>query len=105
MIKRPVPHQSVVFVCTNVREEGHPKPCCGRRGGTELRARLKSMVEERGLQQVVKVFQSGCLGGCEFGPMLMMFPDRQMAFKVEESDLPGVLDELTRDLPERPEIA
>lgn len=105
MIKRPTPYQSVVFVCTNVRAEGHPKPCCGRSGGPELRARLRSMVEERGLKQVVKVFQSGCLGGCEFGPVLMTFPDRQMAFKVEEGDLEALLDDLATDLPENPEIA
>ena len=105
MIKRPTPYQSVVFVCTNVRPEGHPKPCCGRHGGPELRARLKTMVEERGLQQAVKVFQSGCLGGCEFGPMLMSFPQREMAFKVEEGDLPALLDQIAGDLPERPEIA
>jgi len=104
MIKRPLPYRGTVFVCTNVRPEGHPKPCCGRRGGPELRARLKAMVEERGLQQAVKVFQSGCLGGCEHGPVLMSFPDRQMAFKVEEGDLSTVLDEVAAAV-ENPDTA
>lgn len=105
MIKRPAPFQRMAFVCTNVRPEGHPKPCCGRTGGPELRARLKEMVEERGLQHVVRVFQSGCLGGCDFGPMLLTVPDNEMTFKVEAGDVEAVMENLVRDLPERPEIA
>lgn len=102
MIKRPVPFQRMAFVCTHSRPEGHPKPSCGRRGGPELREKLRALVEERGLQMSVKIFQAGCMGGCEFGPMMMTVDDRQMAFQVTEDDLPAILDELAADLPDGP---
>jgi len=98
MIKRPAPFESTAFVCTNVRPEGHPKPCCGRRGGVELRARLKEMVAEKGLQGRVKIFQSGCLGGCEFGPMLLVQPDKQLYFKVGDGDIDDVFDDICRNM-------
>jgi predicted metal-binding protein len=98
MIKRPAPFQHMAFVCTNVRPEGHPKPCCGRRGGIELRDRLKAMIAERGLKGQVKVFQSGCLGGCEFGPVALTLPDPQMLFQVGEEDLPDILEDLCKDV-------
>ena len=94
MIKRPVPFERMAFVCTFQRPDGHPKPCCGARGGADLRAKLKEMVAERGLLAQVKVFQSGCLGGCEFGPVIMTMPDGQMHFQVGEEDLGAIADSL-----------
>ncbi len=98
MIKRPAPFERMAFVCTFERPEGHPKPCCGHKGSADLRARLKDMVAERGLQGQVKVFQSGCLGGCEFGPVVMTLPEKQMYFQVGEQDLPEILEDLSRDI-------
>ena len=97
MIKRPVPYRKMAFVCTHVRPEGHPKPCCGRRGGPELRAKLRAMAEERGLAPSVKIFQSGCLGGCEFGPTVMTVEDRQMRFQVGDEVLEAILHEMTAE--------
>ncbi len=63
------------------------------------------MVEEKGLQQAVKIFQSGCLGGCEFGPVMMTVPDQKMYFQVGEDDLEELLAEMVKDLPEQPGLA
>jgi predicted metal-binding protein len=92
MLKFPAPFPDALFVCTHTRPEGHPKPCCGRRGGPELRQKLKQMVEERGLMGQVKVFQSGCLGGCERGPMALHYPKGELMMGVSEEDLGGILD-------------
>lgn len=97
MIIRPVPFAAVAFVCTNKRPDGHPKPCCADRGGLALRDELKKMVAERGLDSRVKVYQSGCLGGCEFGPMAMTYPDGRMQFGVSSADLPSLLDSLAAE--------
>jgi (2Fe-2S) ferredoxin len=102
MIQRPVPFQRIVFVCTHARPDGHPKPSCGLRGGADIREKLKLMVEEKGLQQAVKIFQSGCQGGCEFGPVLMTVSDQKMYFQVDENNLEELLAEVVRDLPEQP---
>ncbi len=78
-------------MCTHVRPEGHPKPCCGRRGGAALRDQLKEMVREAGLDGRIRVFQSGCLGGCEQGPMAVRYPDGELMMGVKPEDLPAIL--------------
>lgn len=95
MLKHPLPPAKMAFVCTHTRPEGHPKPCCGRRGGPELRATLREMAEERGLQFDVKILQSGCLGGCEFGPVVMTTDDRLLRFQIGDDEVGTILDEMT----------
>ncbi len=90
MLKFPVPYQTTIFVCTNQRPEGHPKPCCGRRGGAELREELREMVRAEGLEGRIRVFASGCLGGCEQGPIALSFPDGQLMMGVAREDLAGI---------------
>ena len=92
MLKFPAPFPDAIFLCTFQRPEGHPKPCCGRRGGPELRAQLKEMVQELGLEAKVRVFQSGCLGGCEQGPVAVRYPDGELMLGIAPEDLPAILD-------------
>ena len=96
MLKFPSPFGTAIFVCTNKRPDGHPKPCCADRGGAELRAELKNMVKESGLDMKVKVFTSGCLGGCERGPMALKYPDGELMMDVSRDDLPGILESLKK---------
>ena len=44
-----------IFVCLNERPEGAPKPSCGHRGSTALYYRLKDLVRERRLRDLVLV--------------------------------------------------
>ena len=93
MLKFPAPFRTAIFVCTNKRPDGHPKPCCADRGGKELRDELKAMVREQGLDGQVSVFQSGCIGGCERGPMAVKYPDGELMMSVSREDLPGILED------------
>ena len=97
MLKFPAPFGTAIFVCTNQRPAGHPKPCCADRGGRELRDELKAMVRERGLDGKIKVFQSGCLGTCERGPTAIRYPDGQLMLGVSREDLQAILDEATAE--------
>ena len=92
MLKFPSPFGAAIFVCTHKRPDGHPKPCCADRGGRELREELKEMVKEKGLEMEVKVFASGCIGGCDQGPVALQYPDGQLMMAVSRDDLPGILD-------------
>ena len=91
MLKFPAPFPNVIFVCTNKRPDGHPKPCCADRNGLELRDELKNMVREQGLEGQIRVFQSGCLGGCEQGPMALKYPDGELMMGVKQEDLAQIL--------------
>jgi predicted metal-binding protein len=93
MMKFPAPFATAIFVCTHKRPDGHPKPCCFDRGGVDLREELREMVREQGLEGRIKVFQSGCIGACEQGPIALRYPDGQLMMGVKKEDLPGLLEE------------
>lgn len=64
-----------IFVCENVRPEGHPRGCCAAKGGAEVRARLKRLIHSQGLQDRVRANQSGCLDQCERGITVVIYPE------------------------------
>ena len=97
MLKFPAPFPNAIFVCTHKRDKDHPKPCCGRRGGPELRSQLKDMVKERGLETKVRVFRSGCMGGCEQGPMAVRYPDGELMLGITQDDAKDILDSVAGD--------
>ncbi|PIV81067.1 ferredoxin [bacterium CG17_big_fil_post_rev_8_21_14_2_50_64_8] len=97
MLKFPVPFATTVFVCTNKRPDGHPKPCCANRGGLELREELRQMVRDAGLEGQIRVFKSGCLGCCEQGPMALKFPDGELMMGIKPEDLPMIFADLASE--------
>jgi len=97
MLKFNAPFENAVFVCTHQRPEDHPKPCCGRRGGQQLREELREMVKAKGLEMQVKVFTSGCIGGCEQGPVALRYPTGELMLGVDRDDLASILEAATGD--------
>jgi predicted metal-binding protein len=93
MLKFPAPFPASVFVCTNKRPDGSPKPCCADRGGAQLRDELKQMALDQGLETRVKIFASGCLGGCEQGVVAVSYPQGQLMLGVARENLQKILDE------------
>jgi (2Fe-2S) ferredoxin len=63
-----------LFVCTNQRPANHPKGCCGGRKSKELRNYMKARIKELGLEGA-RVNTSGCLGRCEEGPVVVIYPE------------------------------
>lgn len=92
MPKMPLPCPNVIFVCTNKRPDGHPKPCCADAGGKQLRDELKMMAAGQGSNGQVRVFQSGCLGACEHGPVAMSFPNHELITELNGNDLEDLLN-------------
>lgn len=95
MRTQPTPHAMHIFVCQNVREEG--RSSCGAQGGAEILSELKRLCRERNLG--LRVTGSGCLGPCEKGPNVMVYPQRLWFQGVRQQDLPNLVDELERQLP------
>ncbi|HRE32497.1 MAG TPA: (2Fe-2S) ferredoxin domain-containing protein [Candidatus Berkiella sp.] len=68
-------YQNHVFFCTNLRSSG--KQCCATAGAEELREYAKKKLKKLGLHGAgrFRVCTSGCLGRCEEGPLLVIYPD------------------------------
>jgi (2Fe-2S) ferredoxin len=85
--------QRHVFFCCNQRDGG--RDCCADHGAARLRQYAKARVEALGLPQAapVRVNQAGCLGRCELGPVLVVYPEATWYTYLDESDIDEIVDE------------
>ena len=82
-----------VFVCTNVRAEGHVRGCCDGVGGTEVLFRFKKLLKERGLKGAQRINKAGCLDHCEHGAALVVYPEGVWYGDVSVDDVEEIVDE------------
>ncbi len=81
-----------VFVCTHKRPEGHEKGCCLDRGGREVADAFAQEFESRSLWGRFKLNTSSCLGVCEAGPTVLVYPDGTMYGPVKTEDVATIID-------------
>jgi len=65
-----------IFVCTNQREKGDSRGCCADKNSVEIFELFKSRIKTLGLNAGVRVNKSGCLDACEFGPVVLVYPEQ-----------------------------
>ncbi len=82
-----------VFVCTNVREAGHPRGCCAAKDSPKVRELLKAEVEKRGLKKRVRVNQAGCLDQCEHGVTVVVYPEQVWYGFVKPEDVAEIVEQ------------
>lgn len=88
-----VPHRKrYLFVCTNRRDEGHPKGSCAASGGEELLKLLKAGLLKRGLSHEARACGSTCLDLCEIGATVMQEPEHVAYGNVKPEDVPDILE-------------
>lgn len=63
-----------LFVCTNRRQDDHPRGSCAARGSEKLRDYMKARAKELKIPGI-RVNTAGCLERCEFGPALVIYPE------------------------------
>ncbi len=76
--------KQICFVCQNVD--------CKSRGSEKLMNELSNQVAARSLDVEVKPYI--CFGGCEFGPNIVIHPQKVWYAGVKEEDLPEILHSL-----------
>ena len=80
-----------IFVCENIRDENHETPSCGRSGGIEIRAELKKRLQELGINNSVRANVAGCLGMCQHGPVMVVYPDSTWYGEVTVKDVEEIV--------------
>ena len=78
------PYQRQLFVCTY-------GAWCKIEGSDEIRAELKGLVHDAGLQGDIRVTKSGCFGQCGHGPMAVMWPENVWYAKLTREDVPDLM--------------
>jgi (2Fe-2S) ferredoxin len=87
---RPDKH---VFICLNSRPPGHPKGSCTERGAEGLVMEFGRLLEEREAWNAVKITRTSCLGPCELGPTVLVYPEGVMYVGVQTGDVEEIFDQ------------
>jgi (2Fe-2S) ferredoxin len=85
--------QHHVFVCVNRRPPGHPKGSCGARGAIEVLQALQQARMDHELFDTVRVSSSSCLGPCEHGANVVVYPDDVWYGGVQAQDVDDIVEQ------------
>lgn len=83
-----------VFFCTNQREPG--EDCCNNFGAQKMRDYVKDKVKALGIStddNRIRINSAGCMGHCDYGPVLVVYPEGVWYTYVDESDLDEIISE------------
>jgi len=84
-------YEKHLFVCENKRPEGHPKGCCAEKKAKEITQLLKKRLAELELTKNIRVNISGCLGACQFGPSIVVYPEQIWYGNVKAADVEEII--------------
>ncbi len=82
-----------VFVCMHTRPADSPKGSCQARGAQAVVDAFAEQFERRGLWGRFKLSTSSCLGICEHGPSVLVYPEGVMYCKVHAEDVAPIIEE------------
>ncbi len=83
-----------IFVCSSSRLTGEIKGFCAQNEGLEILENFVEEVQDRELDGEVMVTNTGCLGLCSMGPVVMIYPDTIWYGKVTADDVEEIMDAL-----------
>lgn len=83
-----------IFVCTSSRLTGENKGFCVQQKGKDIIAAFAEQVADRDLDADVMVTNTGCLGLCSMGPVVMIYPEQVWYGKVTPDDVEEIMDAL-----------
>jgi len=81
-----------VFFCTNDREDG--SSCCQRFNARVMRQYVKNKCKELGIygKDQIRISSAGCLGRCQEGPVVVIYPEATWYTYVDEEDLDDIIE-------------
>ena len=82
-----------VFFCVNQRAAG--EDCCNNHDAQAARDYVKDKVKKLGLsgeENKIRINSAGCLGRCELGPVLVVYPEAVWYTYVDISDLDEIIE-------------
>ncbi|HEY9108615.1 MAG TPA: (2Fe-2S) ferredoxin domain-containing protein [Roseateles sp.] len=79
------------FACMQARPPGHPRGSCADRGARPLVERLQRSVDAERLAGVA-VTVTGCMGFCQAGPLMVVYPQGIWYAPRTEADIDEIID-------------
>lgn len=81
-----------IFVCLNQRPAGHPRGSCGEQNATAVYEKFGMGIEQKMLFGKVLLTNSGCMGPCSMGPVVVVYPEGVWYKGVKPEDVDEILD-------------
>ena len=82
-----------IFVCVNQRPPGHPKGDCASKGSRDVFQKFQEETEKRQLWETVAVNGTTCLGPCNFGASVVVYPEGVWYGQVKVEDVEEIMDQ------------
>ncbi len=82
-----------VFFCTNQRQAG--EACCANFNARKVRDHAKQRIKELALDGPgkVRINLAGCLGRCDKGPVLVIYPEGVWYTYVDTEDVDDIIEQ------------
>jgi (2Fe-2S) ferredoxin len=83
-----------VFFCENQRAAG--EDCCASHNAKAARAYVKDKVKLLDIsteKNFIRINSAGCLGRCDQGPVLVIYPEAVWYTYIDQADLDEIIDE------------
>jgi len=58
-----------------------------------IRKKLEEVLAREGLQEEVAIIETGCMGPCELGPVMLVYPDGTFYIRLKEEDVEEIVRE------------
>ncbi len=82
-----------VFICSMKRPPGHPRGSCGECGSDKLTPAFAQELMKRGLMERVALTQTTCLGPCQSGANVLVYPGGVLYAKVAPEDIGTIVEQ------------
>ncbi len=82
--------QRHVFVCTQNRPPAHPRGSCAAKGSTAVLQALWAEQQKRQAYEGVSITYSGCIGPCDQGANVLVYPEGVLYRGVTPEDVADI---------------
>lgn len=86
-----VPYKRQIFVC--VHNANGEKASCGDHKGEEVFRQLREIAKARKLHPAIRVAQAKCLGQCNTGVNIMIYPENIWLSAVRPEEISAIADQ------------
>ena len=97
MIQGAMPQPAYyIFKCQQSAPPGMPKPSCVRHDDPESQQLFQYLAQQlmmKGLISTVQPVQTGCLGRCQQGPVMLVEPDHTMYVNLTKEKIDRIIEE------------
>ncbi len=66
---------------------------CVSSGCREIRDAVVNNILEKGLQNEIKIIETGCIGSCDLGPLALIYPEGVLYQKLTPADAEEIVAE------------